>query len=114
MKEGQIVKVSLLESSGRGRSRPALLLKKAPPLNDWLRYTVSGSLPLAQKELDILLNQSHPDFVLTGLIHPAIIRTAFIFTIDERIIEGTIGQVSLSTYNMIMDNLFRFLKSNPV
>jgi mRNA interferase MazF len=71
VEEGAIVRVSLPESDGKVRSRPALILKKIPPHNDYLLCAVSGKLHKYVEGLDILIDKNHPDFAASNLKYPS-------------------------------------------
>ena len=60
MEEGSVVRVSLIESDNKTRSRPALLLKKVPPHNDWLLCVISGKLHNEVKGLDVIIDKQTP------------------------------------------------------
>jgi mRNA interferase MazF len=109
MQAGQVVKVALQESDGKVYARPVLLLKKVPPHNDWLLCVISGKLHLENKQTDILISESHPDFATMLLKYPSLIRTAFVFTVSESFIEGVIGEVSKPVYQNVLENLSDFL-----
>ena len=109
MEEGSIIRVVLPESDGKFRSRPALLLKRVLPHNDWLMCAISGRLHNEIKGLDILLKTTHPDFQQTHLKYDALIRTGFLYTLSEEIIEGVIGKVSIEIYQQVLTNLTKFI-----
>ena len=99
------------ESDGTLRSRPALLLKRIFPHNDWLMCVISGGLHNEIKGLDVVINTDHPDFANTHLKYSGLIRTGFLYTLSEEIIEGKIGVVSAATYIQVCQNLSRFINS---
>ena len=111
MKPGEVVRVSLPESDGKVRSRPALLIKKIPPYNDWLLCAISSGKHLEQKGLDIMIDVKHSDFISSNLKFPGLIRTGFLFTIPESSIEGKMGTLSESTMVTVINNLVFFLKT---
>ena len=109
MEEGAIVKVSLPESDGKIRSRPALILKRIPPYNDWLMCVISGGVHNRVDGLDILIDVKHPDFLSMRLKYPALIRAGFLFTLSEEKIEGTIGSVGKATLKELKKNITDFI-----
>lgn len=112
MEKGDIVRVSLQESDGTYRARPALLIRKILPYNDWLLCAISGSTHLFQEEFDVLITKEHPDFSSSRLKHQAIIRTGFLFTISEIHIEGKIGTISQDTFKTVITNLVSLISKS--
>lgn len=111
MEEGSVVRISLPQSDGKLRSRPALLLKKVAPFNDWLLCSISSKFHNEVKGLDIIIDSSHPDFSSSHLKFPGLIRIANLFTIPENRIEGKIGFISNETYRLILKRLSQFILS---
>jgi mRNA interferase MazF len=109
VEEGAIVKVSLPESDGKLRSRPALILKKIPPHDDYLLCVVSGKLHNIVEGLDILIDKNHTDFPGTNLKYPSLLRAGFLFTLPAEQIEGTIGSISDSTLTQVRKNIKKLL-----
>lgn len=111
MEEGSIVRISLPQSDGKLRSRPALLLKKVSPFNDWILCSISSKLHNEVKGLDFILDSNHEDFNSSHLKFSGLIRVANLFTIPESIIEGKIGFISSKSYKIILQNLSNFVLS---
>ncbi|MEO5572762.1 MAG: type II toxin-antitoxin system PemK/MazF family toxin [Bacteroidia bacterium] len=110
MREGDIVKIKLLQSDGNVKMRPALLLKRLPPFGDWLLCGISSQVKKEVKNFDVLISLNHPDFKISSLKVPSIIRLGFITSVPKFKIEGSIGNISKTTYNKVISNLIEFLK----
>jgi mRNA interferase MazF len=108
MKQGSIVKVAFPQADGKIKPRPAIILKEVAPYGDWLICAISSKSHLEIKKLDIVIDFQHPDFKTWGLNYPGIIRVAYLSTIPENIIEGTIGKVSEQTVKTILNNLLDY------
>ena len=104
------MRVQLVHADGNVKSRPALLLQKAPPYNDWIVCVISTRVRNMHSETDLHLDGNHPDFSNSGLIAPSIIRLTQIFTISTEMIEGSIGALSKDTYGLCIDRLTAYLK----
>ena len=109
MEEGSIVRIALPQSNGNLRSRPALILKKVKPYDDYLLCSISSKIHNEIKDLDIVIGIEHPDFVSSRLKYPGLIRTANLFTIPASLIEGKIGFISEQTHDKILQNLSKFI-----
>ena len=110
MRPGDIVRVVFEQADRTEKQRPAVLLKKTEPHGDWITCAISSKLHLEIKNVDIIIDQQHPDFTSCGLNFSGLIRVGFLITIPESIIEGTIGNLSNSTINQLMNNLANYLK----
>ena len=109
MKEGSVIKVAFPQGDGKIKFRPAILLAKLPPFNDWIVCGISSKINQEVKGLDIVINNNHSDFKLWGLPYPGIIRAGFIVTIPENIINGVIGNISDETTKILLKNLSEYL-----
>ena len=111
MQEGNVIRFALQQHDGRIVRRPAVLLKKNPPFNDWLICGISKSTGLEVKGLDVLITQNDADFKTWGLDFPGIIRTGFLTTISIKYIEGALGHIHPETHNKILNNIVKFLSA---
>lgn len=109
MEEGAIVRIALPQSDGKIKSRPALLLKRIEPFNDWLLCSISSKLHNEVKGVDIVIDKEHPDYVASRLKYPGVVRVAHLFTLPEKMIEGTIGNISPQTHKKLLNNLTAYL-----
>lgn len=110
MEEGTIVRIALPQADGRNKVRPAVVLKKVGPFEDWLLCAISSKLHNKVDGVDILLDATHPDFAQTRLKYSSLIRVGQLFTMPDSRIEGKIGTVSNVLYRQIIDNLVRFIQ----
>lgn len=111
MQEGNIIRIALQQNDGKFVKRPAVLLKKILPFNDWLVCGISKSTGLEVKDLDVLIAQSDFNFKTWGLDYPGVIRVGFLTTISVKYIEGTLGYISAETHKKILNNIVRFLSN---
>ncbi len=109
MKEGSIVEVAFQQKDGKIKLRPAVLLKKMPPYDDWLVCAISGSVDLEVKGFDLVISESHPDFQLSRLRYPGLIRLGLLSTIPSTSIVGATGYLSEKTIAQLLKNLAGFL-----
>lgn len=93
MREGDIVKLEIRQPDGSLKTRPLLLVKKAPKYNDWIVMAISSQTQQEVKDLDILIEENNEVFRGTGLIKKSIVRVAFINTISGKHIPGAIGRL---------------------
>jgi len=74
------------------KNRPALIISAAEPLNNKIEHSVMAMITSAKHSdwpLDSLIN----DLSSAGLSAPSLIRLKF-FTLDHRLIRGTLGELS--------------------
>ncbi len=114
MEEGSIVKVPFITADGQIKKRPAVILKVFPAYNDFLCAAISGKLHNEVKGLDVLIEKEHPDFQLSGLPWPSLIRLSYIGTASKESIEGVIGNISQKVHKQLIERLCDFLKSTKV
>jgi len=74
MKEGDILLTAIPQSDGNTKNRPALLLKFMPPFSDCLICGVSSQLHHGVVDFDEIIDFSHPNFQISGLKTPSVIR----------------------------------------
>lgn len=110
MKQGSIVKVAFEQADRKTKYRPAVLIKKTEPYGDWIVCAITSKTHLQLKEVDIFIDNLHVDFATWGLNYAGLIRVAFLTTIPENIIEGTIGNISDTTIEQVLNNLKDYLK----
>lgn len=110
MDSGDLVLVDLIQSDGKRKRRPALLLKQMPPFNDWLLCGVSTQLHQKVKDFDILLDSEEAYFPATGLFKSSIIRLGFLAVLPSAQILGKIGEVPTDIRNRALEMLRQHLK----
>src|SRR5271163_3899018 len=109
MNEGSVIRFALQQNDGKLVQRPALIVKKIPPYNDYLICGISKSTGLAVKGLDLIITENDSDFNTWGLNYPGLIRCGWLYTVSSKYIEGTLGNVSHESYKTILSNLTAFL-----
>ncbi|MCB0772564.1 MAG: type II toxin-antitoxin system PemK/MazF family toxin [Flavobacteriales bacterium] len=110
MKAGDVVRWAFVQGDGQRKYRPAILVASVPPFNDWLVCAVSTQVQREVAGLDVRIDERHPDYAHMGLRFPSLIRVAQLTTLPERVIEGSIGEVSGTTLDTIKARLSRWLK----
>lgn len=105
MEEGDVIRFALQQNDGKYVKRPAVILKKILPYNDCVICGISKSIGLEVKGLDMVILQNDSDFKTWGLNYPGVIRTGFLFTISTKYIEGSLGNISLTTLRTLRNNL---------
>ena len=101
MEEGQVVRIAMPQADGEHKPRPAILLKRFPPDDDWLMVGITGSLGRAVPDLDVLIDFEHPSFALTRLAYPGLVRMAHAHVLPVEQIEGIIGRIDPATLALI-------------
>jgi len=109
MEAGEMIRWAFVQGDGHRKMRPAILLKRVPPFNDWIICAVSSQLHRFQEGLDMRLDERHPDFRSAGLSFPSIIRTAHLTTIPRQQIEGSIGRIGPATLDTIRKRLSNWI-----
>ncbi len=93
MKEGDVVLVSLIQSDGKSKVRPALILKKMPPFNDLLVCGISSQLSQRVLNFDEIINLNDRDFRQSGLVQPSLIILGFLTVLSTKTLMGSIGSI---------------------
>lgn len=88
MRIGEIAKAMLPQADGSYKPRPVLLLKQMPPFQDWLVCGISTQLRQFVVNFDEMLEEAHPDYIMSGLIAPSIIRLGFLSVLPENRIQA--------------------------
>lgn len=113
-KAGQIVlfrfpQTDLMES----KLRPALLIAKTPEeYQDWLVCMISSKTNQYIPDFDELVTRSENDFSLSGLKFESIIRISRLAVIDEKILLGTIGEISSERLKRIKHKISEWIMKN--
>ena len=111
IREGQIVLFTFPQTNqGPGRLRPALVLRSLPgPHNDWLICMISTRLHQEVPELDDVVRESAPDFLLTGLKTTSLIRVTRIAIVSADLLHGTVGNLAADRLERIRSRLGRWI-----
>lgn len=110
MKPGDVVRWTFVQGDGQRKMRPAIILGSVPPFNDWLVCAVSSQMQRAVKDLDIVIDARHPHFNRTGLRMESVVRVAQLTTLPDRVVQGSIGEVSPGTLSEIKERLRNWLR----
>ena len=112
MKEGDVVLTPLVESDGKIRNRPAIILRKMPPYQDCLVCGVSTKLHQLVPGFDELIKSGDDDFVASGLISDSVIRLGFLAVLPRNRILGSIGSISRQRHKGLLERLSTYLVKN--
>ena len=109
MREGAVVLLSLRQADGQAKSRPAVALRQLPGFGDWLVCGVSRQLHQLVDGFDEQVSATDPDFGLSGLTGPSLIRLSFLQSVPLSVIMGRIGAISADRHHRLLANLSRHL-----
>jgi mRNA interferase MazF len=109
MKEGDIVLALLPQTDGRGKPRPAVVLRRMPGFGDLLVCGVSTQLRQQVPGFDETIEPSHPDFKTSGLKAPSLIRLGFLAVLPVNNFLGTIGSISGERHQRLLSRLCEHL-----
>jgi mRNA interferase MazF len=112
VKEGYVVLTPLLESDGKIRNRPAIILRKMPPYQDFLVCRVSTKLHQFVPNFDELIRSGDDDFVDSGLNADSVIRLGFLAVLPRNRILGSIGSISPQRHKRLLESLSTYLVEN--
>jgi mRNA interferase MazF len=115
IREGQIVLFAFPQTDqGAGRLRPALVLRSLPGSHkDWLICMISTRLYQQVPELDEVVREDAPDFLLTGLKTTSLIRVARIAIVAADLLHGTVGNLAADRLERIRSRLGRWISGGP-
>ena len=111
MNEGDIILAPLPQADGRIKNRPAVLLRRLPPFDDWLVCGVSTQVHQRVADFDELIVPSDPAFGSTGLKTASIIRLGFLAVLPEADMLGVIGAIARERHQRLLANLCRHLSA---
>lgn len=111
MKEGAVALAELPQSDGSLKARPVILLRKLPPYGDWLLCGVSTQLHQRVPGFDDLIEQSAPDYAISGLKASSIIRLGFLAVLPAARLVGAIGRIADGRHRRLLNTLARHLSS---
>src|SRR5438105_13166630 len=94
MREGAVVLLPLTQADGKSKPRPAVALRQLPRFGDWLVCGISSQLHQFVGGFDEQVSVDDPDFGLSGLTQPSIIRLSFLQSVPLSAIMGGIGAIS--------------------
>ena len=111
MKEGDIVLALLPQTDGRGKGRPAVVLRRMPGFGDLLVCGISTQLRQAIADFDEVIEPSHADFKTSGLKAPSLIRLGFLAVLPVSNFLGTIGSISDQRHQRLLSRLSKYLQA---
>jgi mRNA interferase MazF len=109
MREGAVVLLPLKQADGKVKPRPAVALRQLPGFGDWLVCGVSRQLHQMVSGFDEQVSATDPDFALSGLTGPSLIRLSFLQSVPLSAIMGRIGAISAERHRRLLSNLSRHL-----
>jgi mRNA interferase MazF len=109
MKEADVVLALLPQMDGRGKNRPALVLRRMPGFGDLLVCGVSAQLRQQLADFDEIIEPSHPDFKTSGLKAPSLIRLGYLAVLSSSSFLGKIGSVSGERHQRLLSRLCQYL-----
>lgn len=96
MKPGEVVLVRFPQADlEAGKLRPALVVATTPGrYADVLLAMISSRTYQVVPDFDDMIEASAPDYALTGLKVPSVIRLARLATVDPAVINARLGRIS--------------------
>ena len=110
MKEGDIVLALLPQTDGRGKYRPAVVLRRMPGFGDLLVCGISTQLRQQVVDFDEIIESSHADFKASGLKATSLIRLGFLAVLPASSFLGTIGSISGERHQRLLSRLSEHLR----
>ena len=110
MTEGDIVLALLPQKDGRGKYRPAVVLRRMPGFGDLLVCGISTQLRQQVADFDEIIEPSHGDFKTSGLKAPSLIRLGFLAVLPVSSFLGTIGSISGQRHERLLSRLSEHLQ----
>jgi mRNA interferase MazF len=105
MEEGTIILASLPQSDGLIKNRPVLLLKKLQAYNDFIACGISSKLHQEIVGFDEIIKPT----VQNRLKEVSLIRLGFLSVISKEQIKGTLGSISQSLHQELLERLASYL-----
>jgi mRNA interferase MazF len=111
---GQIVLFKFPQTDLKiGKLRPALLIKPlSNDYDDWLVCMISTKIGQEVTGLDEIITPNDQDFKQTGLKSESVFRVSRLAVVSEKILLGTIGEISAERLERIKINLANWILSN--
>ncbi len=102
----------ILQADGQIKNRPALILREMPPFRDFSVCGISTQLHQKVEDFDEIISQTDDDFMESGLIADSLIRLGYLAVLPTAKIIGSIGSVSETRHQKLLENLSRYLIKN--
>ena len=109
MTEGGVVLTPLPQADGRLKPRPAILLRRMQPFDDWLVCGVSTQLHQEVPDFDDLIVPSDADFQTSGLKAASLIRLGYLAVLPVDHFLGILGSISQGRHVRLLARLSAFL-----
>jgi mRNA interferase MazF len=109
MKEGDVVLLSLAQADGIIKNRPALLLRKFQPFDDFLVCGISTQLKQEVVDFDAIIYSNAPHFKQTGLLQSSLIRLGFLAMAPNSKVLGKIGAIPNDLRRQLLVRLSAYL-----
>ncbi len=97
------------QSDGIFKRRPALILKVMPPFGDFLICGLSSNLLQRAEGFDEIISSNDPDFKLSKLKVPSLIRLGWLETASRSTFKGVVGAISDERLHRLVDRLSVYL-----
>jgi mRNA interferase MazF len=109
--KGKVVLVSFpFDDLSSSKVRPAVCLTSVVGANEHIIFAlITSRIPTDLLDTDIIIDTSHPDFMMSGLYKPSTIRLDHLITLRKSIIKRELGTLSLETQAQIANNLCSLL-----
>lgn len=117
IRPGQIVLLNFPQTDqGRGKLRPALILRRLPgPYDDWLICMISSRVHQHIAGIDEIIAEPDDDFSLSGLKSASIVRVTRLAVMAGANFQGSIGCVSDDRMNRIWGRIAAWIQgTTPV
>jgi mRNA interferase MazF len=109
--KGKVVLVSFpFDDLSSSKVRPAVCLTSAVGANEHIIFAlITSRIPTDSLEINVIIDTSHPDFIISGLHKPSTIRLDHLITLRKSIIKRELGTLSLETQAQIASKLCNLL-----
>lgn len=95
----------------KGKYRPFILLSSLPgPFSDWMICALTSQLQHKVDDWDEVIDASDPDFSISGLKCPSLIRLGKLATVESAVLEGVLGEISSERLNRLLQRLSAYLQ----
>lgn len=109
MTEGDVVLTPVPQADGQIKNRPAVLLREMPSFGDVLVCGISTQLQKEVVGFDEVVSSTDADFAASGLRAASLIRLGFLSVLSVTRIIGTIGSLSSTRHQRLLQNLADYL-----
>ncbi|MGE3800703.1 MAG: type II toxin-antitoxin system PemK/MazF family toxin [Candidatus Kapaibacterium sp.] len=107
--EAEVVLITLRQSNGQAKVRPAIVLRAMPPFHDLLLCGISTQLRHSTLNFDEMIRSIDTDFQDSGLDRESLIRLGWLMVVPRTEIIGTIGSISAERHQRLLRNLASYL-----